>query len=354
MLGVLFLVQFLTRLWASIGVTRFYSSHPFLCALELVHVASHFNLLFQDQLGLPLRLSWEQCSDMPFAMNSNTHSVVLKGEIYLGGGGSSGDLCTVVVYDTQSGKWSTLPKCQVRSFGLAVVKNQLTLVGGFDLSTNKATSELAVWESESEQWASPYPPMHTARHDMGVATYNEWIAVAGGYGGDDYLNSVEILNSTEKQWYTAAPLPVECDRIKSAVIQDEWYIMEGRTKFERMFAVSLPALILLRGSTSLTLWRTLPSAPLTCSAILGTHDSLFAVGGKMSTGMCSSAINLYLPWNKKWFKVGDLPTERSSCICTELPSREILVAGGVSVEPQRCGLVSVDSKRVDIATVINS
>ena len=83
---------------------------------------------------------------MPFAMNSNTHSVVLKGKMYLGGGGSSasGDLCTVVVYDTQSGKWSTLPKCQVRSFGLAVVKNQLTLVGGFDLSTNKATSELAV------------------------------------------------------------------------------------------------------------------------------------------------------------------------------------------------------------------
>ena len=290
---------------------------------------------------------------MPFAMHSNTHSVVLKGKVYLGGGGSSEDLCTVVVYDTQSGKWSTL-QCQVRSFGMAVVKNQLTLVGGFDPSTNKATSELAVWESESEQWASPYPPMHTARHDMGVATYNEWIAVAGGYGGDDYLNSVEILNSTEKQWYSAAPLPMGCDRIKSAVVRDEWYLMEGHTEFERMFTVSLPALILLKESTSSTPWHTLPSAPLTCSAILGTYDSLFAVGGKMSTGECSSAIYFYLPWNKRWIKIGDLPTGRSSCICTKLPSGEILVAGGVSVELQQCGLVSVDSKRVDIATVINS
>ena len=29
-----FLAQFLTRLWASIGVAHFYSSHPFLCALK--------------------------------------------------------------------------------------------------------------------------------------------------------------------------------------------------------------------------------------------------------------------------------------------------------------------------------
>ena len=291
---------------------------------------------------------------MPFSMYDNTHSVVLKGKVYLGGGGSSGDLCTVVVHDTQSGEWSTLPKCQVKLFGLAVVKNQLTVVGGFDLSTKKATNELAVWESESQNWTSPYPPMCTARHSMAVATYNEWMAVAGGYGSDDYLNSVEIFNTTEKQWHSAIPLPVECNRIKSAVVRDEWYLMESHTEFEQMFAVSLPALILLSGSTNLTPWRTLPTTPLACSAIFATHDSLFAVSGKMKTGECSSAIYLYLPWNKKWIRVGTLPTERSSCVCTELPSGEILVAGGVSIKPQQCGLVTVDSKRVDIATVINS
>ena len=108
---------------------------------------------------LPLRLSWKQYSSMPFAMYGNTHSVVLKGKVYMGGGCASDKLqtCTVVVYDTHSGEWSTLPKCWpwVTSFSLAVVNNQLTVVGGLDLSTHKVTSKLAAWESDSRKWTSP-------------------------------------------------------------------------------------------------------------------------------------------------------------------------------------------------------
>ena len=75
-----------------------------------------FNLLFQAQPGQSLRLSWKQCKDMPFAMSNNTHSVVLKGKLYMGGGCASGNSqveCTVMVYDIRSGEWSTLPKHQV-------------------------------------------------------------------------------------------------------------------------------------------------------------------------------------------------------------------------------------------------
>ena len=53
---------------------------------------------------------------MPFAMSNNTHSVVLKGKLYMGGGCASGNSqveCTVMVYDIRSGEWSTLPKHQV-------------------------------------------------------------------------------------------------------------------------------------------------------------------------------------------------------------------------------------------------
>ena len=105
-----------------------------------------FNLHFQAQPGQSLRLSWKQCKDMPFAMSNNTHSVVLKGKLYMGGGRTSGDSqeCTVMVCDIQSGEWSTLPKHQVKSFGMASVNNRLVLVGGLDPSTNKATSQLAV------------------------------------------------------------------------------------------------------------------------------------------------------------------------------------------------------------------
>ena len=255
----------------------------------------------------------------------------------------------VVVYDTHNREWSILPRRQVTLFGMTAVNNQLTLVGGLD-QFNKVTNKLAVWESESEQWISPYPPMPTARFGVAAVTYSEWMAVAGGYGDNGYLNSVEILNSTEKQWYSAAPLPVQCNQMRSAVVRDVWYLMESfKPNIGQVFAVSLPALILLRG-TSLKPWHTLPSAPLTHSALFATHDSLFAVGGKTNTSECSSAIHLYLPWKKKWIEIAKLPTERSLCTCTELPSGKILVAGGR--EP--LGVYAVLSNRVDIATVMDS
>ena len=264
------------------------------------------------------------------------------------------DKCSVVVYDTHNREWSRLPKQpgQVTSFGMAVVKNQVTLVGGlveYDDSSQKVTDKLAVWESESKQWTSPYPPMHTARYGLAAATYNEWMVVAGGRGDNGYLNSVEILNSTKKQWYSAAPLPVGCNHMRSAVVRDEWYFVEcfkRNQNIQQGFAVSLPAIILLRGNTSSTPWHNVPSAPLTHTAVLAFRDLLFAVGGRTSTGQCSSAIYLYLPWKKKWIEAGKLPTERSWCTCTELPSGKILVAGGSE-------LFGVFSTRVEIATVMD-
>ena len=262
---------------------------------------------------------------------------------------------TIVVYDTYSGKWSLLPKChvQVKSFGMAAVNNQLTLVGGLD-EFDKVTNKLAVWESE---WTFPYPPMPTARYDVAVATYSEWMAVAGGCDDDRRcLDSVEILNSTEKQWYSAAPLPMGCTPVKSAVVRDEWYLMvcyNPTVKIEG-FAVSLPALILLRGNASSTPWRNIPIPPLKHTAALATQDSLFAVGGRTSsTKIISSAIHLYLPWKKKWIEAGRLQTERASCTCIELPSGEILVAGGSEPKCDDPSCWFTNTTRVDIATFMD-
>ena len=284
-------------------------------------------------------------------MQSNTYPVTLNEKVYMVGTTGVREW-TVMEYDTHNREWSTLPKQPGRetAFGMAVVKNQVTLVGGLELFPHKVTNELVVWESESKQWTSPYPPMHTARHSIATATYNEWMAVAGGQGGDGYvyLDSVEILNSTEKQWYSAASLPMGCTNMRSAVVRDEWYLLgcfNQDQSIQQGFAVSLPALILLRENTSLTPWRNIPRAPLNSAAALAFRDLLFAVGGRTNTGQCSSAIYLYLPWKKKWIEVGRLPTERSWCTCTELPSGEILVAGGSEVG-------GTHSKRVDIATLL--
>ena len=306
---------------------------------------------------------------MPFAMSNNTHSVVLKGKLYMGGGHASGDSqveCTVMVYDIQSGEWSKLPQHQVKWFGMASVKNKLVLVGGLDPSTNKATSKLAVWDSESEQWTVPYPPMDTARYGVAIATFNEWMAVAGGYGDRGYLNTVDILNTTENKWCFASSLPVmfvsqfpivRCDQMRSAVVEDKWYLTEcydqhGTVK--KMFAVSLPDLISSIERRSIFPWQVLPSAPLIRTALLAFQDSLFTVGGGTNEGESSPAIYRYVPSKEEWILVENakLPAKRSWCTCIELSSEQFLVAGGV--EQGGGGLYNVNSQRVDIANVMDS
>ena len=168
--------------------------------------------------------------------------------------------------------------------------------------------------------------------------------------------SVEILNSTEKQWYSAAPLPMGCTPFKSAVVRDEWYLMVCYNSTDPVigFAVSLPALILLRGKTSSTPWRNIPIPPVIDTAALATRDLLFAVRGRTrSTRIGSSAIHLYLPWKKKWIEAGRLQTERASCTCIELPSGEILVAGGSEPKCDGPSHRCTHTNRVNIATFMD-
>ena len=54
--GILFLVWFNNFAWASIGVTRFYSSHPFLYALDL-HLRQ--NTTFWSKVGETGVGEWE-------------------------------------------------------------------------------------------------------------------------------------------------------------------------------------------------------------------------------------------------------------------------------------------------------
>ena len=282
------------------------------------------------------------------------HSVVAQGRVYVGGGATDKgeDDHTVMLYEQGAG-WRTLPRYQYCRFAMAVLQDQLTLVGGQDPSTRKVTNQIAVWDSR--QWTQPYPPMPTPHHSPAVVAYIKWLMVAGG-SGDIYfhcLSTVEIMDTTNKQWFTTTPLPVRCRDMRSAIVGEECYFMGGFTDQsnkpnKQVFHVSISAITSQAPSQSTispVQWHTLPDTPLALSAALALHGSLLAVGGRRSTEDPSSAIHLYQPGSGQWVKVGDLPTARDSCSCTLLPSGEILVAGGFT--SQGSSYIS----RVDVAPV---
>ena len=219
---------------------------------------------------------------------------------------------------------------------MAVLQDQLTLVGGCETSIWKVTNQIAVWDSR--QWTHPYPSMPTPRYSPAVVTYIKWLVVAGGDDGNHCLSTVEIMDATNKQWFTTTPLPVRCRSMTSAIVGEECYFMGGFTDQsvigqpnKQVFHVSISAITSQVPSQSAIIpiqWHTLPDTPLECSAALALRGSLLAVGGRHSLGNSNSAIHLYQPESGQWVKVGDLPTARDACSCTLLPSGEILVAGG--------------------------
>ena len=302
-------------------------------------------------MKLPLKLKWRRGKDWPFEMYSYPKVVVFKEKVYIGGGNASSDreAQTVMVYDPKQDSYDTLPPYTYEFFSMAVVNNQLVLVGGYD---GKNTNKLGVWNEHSRSWTHPLPPMTTACNSPSVATHNNrWLVVMGGYDGNNYLSRVEILDTTEsRQWYQAASLPQPLNDALPATIGNMCYLLGGYTKgiasFKKVFSVCLDDLISQAISqtasasapTTPSPWQSLPDTPLEYSTALAFNGALLAVGG--GSYPVSSAIYHYQPSRRSWLKAGKLPTGRYQCTCTVFPSGDLYVAGGGGANQQ-----------VDIASV---
>ena len=266
--------------------------------------------------------------------------VVFKEKVYIGGGLASSDreAQTVIVYDPKQDFYDILPPYTCKYFSMAVVNNQLVLVGGMDVQTNKTTNKLGVWNEQSKRWTYLIPQMTTACQSASVATHNNrWLVVIGGEDDGSVLNGVEILDTTEsRQWYHAASLPQPLCDAPPVTIGNMCYLLGGFTTgaiaSKRVFSVCLDDLISQAVSQPASAsapptpipWQSLPDTPLTVSTALAFNGALLAVGG----GSGSTAIYHYQPSSRRWIKAGELPSGRYGCTCTVLPSGDLYVAGG--------------------------
>ena len=276
---------------------------------------------------------------MPFGMYSYPQVIVFNGKAYIGGGVAHSDRAcqTVMVYDPQKDSYDTLPPYTYKCFSIAVVNNQLVVVGGEDVRTKKPTDQLGVWNEQSKSWTHPLPPLTTACSSPSVATHNNrWLVVMGGFGDGTNLSQVEILDATGSgQWYQTAPLPQPCGCVSTATIGNMCYLLGGFSigyASKKVFSVQIDELISQAVSRpagasappTLSPWMTLSNTPLTNSTILAINGALLAVGGLDST-----TIYHYQLSSRSWIMAGELPAERLRCCCTVLPSGEMLVAGGL-------------------------
>ena len=279
---------------------------------------------------------------MPFGMRYNPQAIVLDGKVYLGGGKSEKSRI-VMVYEPRHELWTHLPLYEYELFAMAIVEDQLVLVGGEGSRTRKKTDVLGVWDDKLCYWTHPFPPMLTACSLPAVVCYeNKWVIVAGGSGEGGDLFTVQVMDISNDCWYSAPPLPIPASKMSAAIIANTLVVLGGASGYyfsKKVFKVDADELIsqaIAQQETAnrrfsatpvQTPWQKLPHTPFSQSVAMSLSGALLAVGGHGGT-----AIHLYHPESRSWIKAGDLPTERVQCACSILPNGEVLIAGGANTE----------------------
>ena len=276
-------------------------------------------------LRWPLPLKWRRGKDLPFGVRC-AQTALLKGQIHIGGGYAeeSSNQYVIVQYNSATGEWSQLPKSTERCFAMASAKDQLLLAGGLGGST-----AIQLWDSEGHRWNTQhYPRMPTGRPFSAAVGYQQYLIVACGYL---YKDTVEVLDCSTHQWYSAQPVPVGGDHMTAVIISDYVYISSYNWSDGQphVFSNHLPTLIsnATRNTTTGPTWQELPSPPVCGPTLLALENHLLLVGGKGRR----KELYRYEAEGKKWSKCGELPAEMAAPSCAVLPSGELLVAGGYVV-----------------------
>ncbi len=253
--------------------------------------------------------------------------------MYAGGGWTDRheDVYIVMAYNIQSCQWHTLPPYSTMRFAMTTINNKLVVVGGINREDSDS-SELGVWQPDSNQWTHPFPPMSTPRRLPSATSYKHWLVVAGGYHGV-CLQTVEVLDVSNMQWSTEPSTPTPWVIMKSTTIGDAWYLMGGVCGDQwqnspDVYSVSLEALVSHSSSDSSNIWNKLPSLDCADSCPLNIGGSLLAVGGvDLKSEELVSTIQRYVPETNTWVQAGQLPHAVYDCTCI-MTSDNVHVMGG--------------------------
>ena len=139
----------------------------------------------------------------------------------------------VQVYNVLTKKWSTLPPSPYSLSEATIIKDQLTLIGGWD--THGTANKLVTWTGE--EWLELYPPMHTARQSPGVLAIGDLVIVSGGGGAYDNAgaDTIEFLDINNRKWIKSnLKLPEPLSSHHMALCGEYIYIYNWNGYFWRM------------------------------------------------------------------------------------------------------------------------
>ena len=305
--------------------------------------------------GKELRLTWRMGKEAPSTAIRYSDAVVddINYTVYV----SDLNMHTAKIfsYDVVTNSWSQLPDCLHTNGSMAAINGWLTVIGGYSYSEctyfNELFSLSPLRENSDRKWIQKFPPMPTKRKNATALCIATTLIVAGGMGVRQVLSTVEVMNTENLQWSTAADLPQPM-YVGSATVQgDHMYMLGGVNSNHRYtksaYTCSISALIQSCNSLAVDSheakpnseasgvvnktnpWSQIADLPFTQSTCESFHGQLLAVGG-YNSGSGTRAVHRYDATTNSWEIVSHMTTGRYQCFTAVHPDNQLIVIGGAS------------------------
>ena len=253
------------------------------------------------------------------------------------------------VFNVVSQTWSKLPfhdSCEMHGFTLATSNSKVHTLGGTwrkDGKEEKYSNKVFSLDDDLK-WCNTLPPLNIGRQSATSTSFDSFILVAGGWGRNGRLSSVEVLDSSQSSstWWEICDLPVTSLHMQCTVTHDELFIGCGIGTDHTVYAAKLSAVkeslnVDEESESSISpesFWQSLPEAPLEWSGLVSVNNCLLTVGG-LDDGLNSrSSVHLYDCYKKTWSNVSDIRKSKwrpAVVVNTFENKQELFVLGGGAV-----------------------
>ena len=242
----------------------------------------------------------------------------------------------VFSYDISSNHWDTLPPPGHVYGVLQIINGKLSVIGGADnVTATKVTNKVSTFINNS--WTQHYPHMSKPRVRPGVATYSDYIIVAGGMRDINTFNDdIELLYYKQPpHWITTnINLPEPMATISLTISDDLLYIAgyaTSRGRSNKTYKVEVDKItssVAQPPTSSQTVqWTTIPSTPHYKTAIIPNSCPPVIIGGSDLRGVPTADVAML---KQSWSKVASLSSPRIAAAVVPINCESILVIGGTT------------------------
>ena len=226
---------------------------------------------------------------------------------------------SVYRYEWRREKWEELHSCKHSDSGLVIIDGKLTAVGG--VFTNK------LFILRHRKWVEEYPPMKTARSSPAVVSTSdsEYLIVIGGFGGGDWIATVELFQVKSRRWYKLTDLPQPLPYPSATICGDQLNVIGTDANGYSCFLQALPSSDQPITPPLTLSWEPLPPLPVRDSTAATLCGQLLLIGGRRRDGSPVNSIHqlVYGQW-----KIGFIAPDRSMYLVVSPSPDKIIVVGG--------------------------